>query len=310
MKKIFFSVLLFPLWMNAQTVNLTGTWEGSGGGASYVKMVLVHTGDSCYGYTYDSGPGFCRANFAGKFSQGKLLLTGAGVSMIEKTFEHSLARYRLHYSASGQTSWLSGGIRPKSAAMQILSLGIGAPVSLRRITSAVDTTPFMAAKLNHPRHTATNSPDTATLAKTNLPKPVETATDSVLVNSPPNDTLLHTANKNTRQPKLIETIVTNADTLKMTLYDNGEMDNDTVTIFLDNTILLNRCLVSTAGKQLDVPISTDGLPHTLTLFADNLGSIPPNTAFLVIYAGKRRYELRASFDLKTNAEIIVQYKKE
>jgi hypothetical protein len=45
------------------------------------------------------------------------------------------------------------------------------------------------------------------------------------------------------------------------------------------------------------------------LFANNIGTIPPNTALIILIAGKKRYEVHASYDLSTNAKIIFQYKE-
>jgi hypothetical protein len=45
------------------------------------------------------------------------------------------------------------------------------------------------------------------------------------------------------------------------------------------------------------------------LVANNLGSIPPNTALVVITDGNERHEVRASFDLSVNARIVIQYRQ-
>jgi len=44
------------------------------------------------------------------------------------------------------------------------------------------------------------------------------------------------------------------------------------------------------------------------LYADNLGSIPPNTALMIITDGTNRYEVRLSADLKNNAAIRFELK--
>ena len=47
----------------------------------------------------------------------------------------------------------------------------------------------------------------------------------------------------------------------------------------------------------------------LTLVADNLGSIPPNTGLLIIQDGNERYQIRFSADLQTNASVILRKKR-
>ena len=51
-----------------------------------------------------------------------------------------------------------------------------------------------------------------------------------------------------------------------------------------------------------------GKTNELVLYADNLGSIPPNTALMIITDGVNRYEVRLSADLKNNASIRFEFK--
>jgi hypothetical protein len=44
------------------------------------------------------------------------------------------------------------------------------------------------------------------------------------------------------------------------------------------------------------------------MYADNLGSIPPNTALMVITDGEKRYEVRISSDLKKSGTIRFVHK--
>ncbi|RYZ82519.1 MAG: hypothetical protein EOP04_21880 [Proteobacteria bacterium] len=112
-----------------------------------------------------------------------------------------------------------------------------------------------------------------------------------------------------RESKLMRTIYTSTDSIKLYIYDNGEIDGDTVTVFFDDKVVLDRARISEKARILTLPVSRNGV-HSIDLFANNLGSIPPNTALLVIQAGKERYELHASYDFKTNARILVRFREE
>ncbi|MBK6635388.1 MAG: hypothetical protein IPG38_14745 [Chitinophagaceae bacterium] len=48
--------------------------------------------------------------------------------------------------------------------------------------------------------------------------------------------------------------------------------------------------------------------HEIVLFAHNLGSIPPNTALIVVNAGDQRFELYSSASLTENAVLVFEYK--
>ena len=47
----------------------------------------------------------------------------------------------------------------------------------------------------------------------------------------------------------------------------------------------------------------------LIMYAENLGSIPPNTGLLVIHDGDDIYEIRFTGDLKKNSSIVLNRKR-
>ncbi len=47
----------------------------------------------------------------------------------------------------------------------------------------------------------------------------------------------------------------------------------------------------------------------LVMYAENLGTIPPNTGLLMVQDGEAVYYVRFSADLKTNAAILLSRKK-
>ncbi|MEP7142776.1 MAG: hypothetical protein ABI707_07895 [Ferruginibacter sp.] len=277
---------------------LTGTWIGREGGASYLKLVIVQIGDSCFGYTYDEGPGFCKTNFAGRFDKQTQKLKGKGVSFIERSPDHVLAAYNLTYLKDGEKEYLHGNVAAKGAVAFLLSLGMPSFAELTKIITGVDTTRFMWDRIIFFENKY-KVPDTQQSIVHNDAM-VDTNKITRL------DTTLQV--KQGRVSKMVQTIFTNADTIKMMLYDNGVVDNDTVTIFFDNAVILDRYRITEKARELYIPLTKNGRSHTVELFANNLGTIPPNTALIIIMAGNDRYEVHASYDLSTNATIIFQYK--
>jgi hypothetical protein len=49
--------------------------------------------------------------------------------------------------------------------------------------------------------------------------------------------------------------------------------------------------------------------NEVAMFANNLGSLPPNTALMVVSDGKKRYEVRLSSSLDKNAVVRIRRKK-
>jgi hypothetical protein len=101
-----------------------------------------------------------------------------------------------------------------------------------------------------------------------------------------------------------------SDSLVLTLYDNGYVDGDTVSVVMNGEVIFSRQGLSTKAVSKTIYITKD-TPDSLKLvmYAENLGSIPPNTGLLVVHDGDAVYDVRFSADLKSNAAIILQRKK-
>jgi hypothetical protein len=67
--------------------------------------------------------------------------------------------------------------------------------------------------------------------------------------------------------------------------------------------------LSTSSIRLNISLDTTKEVNELTMFADNLGSIPPNTALMLVGDGKKRYEVRMSSTLNKNATLRIRRKK-
>lgn len=104
------------------------------------------------------------------------------------------------------------------------------------------------------------------------------------------------------------TIEVESADLLIELYDNGEIDGDTISLFLNNNLILSNQILGL--KPISLHIGVDSLKdNELSLFAENLGSIPPNTALLILYDGNIRSEINLTSDMKTNGTIIIRRKK-
>ncbi len=96
-------------------------------------------------------------------------------------------------------------------------------------------------------------------------------------------------------------IEVNADSLKISLYDNGEIDGDTISVFHNRKLIASHQLLMERAFTITIPLDTS--VHEISMFAENLGSIPPNTALCVIYAGEERFEMSMASNYIKNATI-------
>jgi hypothetical protein len=100
------------------------------------------------------------------------------------------------------------------------------------------------------------------------------------------------------------------DSLILSLFDNGEIDGDTVSVLLNgNVIMARQGLMSRAINKTIYLTPEMGDSIVLIMYAENLGSIPPNTGLLVIHDGEDIFEIRFSGDLQKNSAIILRREK-
>ena len=109
----------------------------------------------------------------------------------------------------------------------------------------------------------------------------------------------------TRENPVIKQIETMAGEMMIDLYDNAEIDNDTVSIYHNNKLIISRAGLS--AKPIHFKITIDAIQphHELVMVANNLGSIPPNTSLMIVTAGTKRYEVFISSSDQKNAKIIL-----
>ena len=113
-----------------------------------------------------------------------------------------------------------------------------------------------------------------------------------------------------RKTSIAETIIITSDSLTLSFYDNGVVDGDTISVFLNGENIVSKAkLTAVASKQVVRVASTEEKDLVLTLVAENLGSIPPNTGLLIIEDGDQKHQVRFSADMETNAAIILKRKR-
>ncbi|MFM7357047.1 MAG: hypothetical protein ACKO1T_00575 [Sediminibacterium sp.] len=112
-----------------------------------------------------------------------------------------------------------------------------------------------------------------------------------------------------REKEITRVLEVDHDTLRLELYDNGQIDGDTVSLFQNNRLLLDKARLDIIPMAAVMHIDTL-LPYDeLAMFAHNLGNFPPNSALLVIYDGKKRYEIFLNSSLSSTATIRIRKRK-
>jgi hypothetical protein len=110
-----------------------------------------------------------------------------------------------------------------------------------------------------------------------------------------------------RENNLVKTIQTDEEFIQIDLYDNGTIDHDSISLFHNNKQVIKNGGLSYTPISLKIKCSKDDHRHELIMVAENLGEIPPNTALMVITAGKKRYEVFLTSTEEKNAKVVIEY---
>lgn len=318
--------------------NITGTWEGQTK-REFFQLNLTQSGTEICGYTYDHSVSnlndFCKAYYLGKYQDGFLMLNGTG--FIAKSYNHVLMRIGLRIKVENGELFLEGRIL--TGAYDFEGLAEGQYIKMRRVTRSPKRVPGTNGACYTPQSKVLDEfdkgsdPDMVEDSPQSTNRPPVTKPQPkppVVIKSTPKPAPAPVIKKiKSEQPKVtlrepdplpaiiaerkkVEQgrITVNVKDITLKLYDNGVVDGDTVTIFYNGKMIVNKQRLTTSPIEVKIRLEENVSKHEIVLFADNLGSIAPNTALIVVTAGKKRYELRSSADLSKNAVLVFEYEPE
>jgi hypothetical protein len=113
----------------------------------------------------------------------------------------------------------------------------------------------------------------------------------------------------TRTNELLKTLTVNHTDIELRIYDDGAIDNDTVSVYYDNKLIVSKARISDQPVTVHITVEPSDHPHRLVMVADNLGDIPPNTSLLVVNDGGKTYEERIISNEQKNIVINFMFKK-
>jgi hypothetical protein len=117
------------------------------------------------------------------------------------------------------------------------------------------------------------------------------------------------ADFNKRQSVQQQFLEVNSTRLRLVMYDNAEYDGDTISLYLNGSVVIAHQEVNPKGTEFFIDIDST-IDNELVMYAENLGSIPPNTALMVLHDNDKRYEINLSSSLSKNGLIRIRKKKQ
>ncbi|MEJ7610699.1 MAG: hypothetical protein WKF88_05905 [Ferruginibacter sp.] len=327
--------------MSAQ--QLTGTWEGDILDENeFLQINIVQVGDKLCGYTWDyiynNRKSFCKAYFTGSYDKEKKRWFLDGSSFMENSGSHSLMQLLVSVTYEDLKPVMTGYCRIKPEGFFSIG-GSPSPIRLRRVSPQPDMlTEVMKnciAENQPPKKIKPQKPSVPKkepvrplppppVKKVPVPKP---DTAPVIVPPPPvakvipPDTKVKPPVASVLPPetlpvktlgrvnKEIRRIPVKQKKLHLEIYDNAEVDGDTISVFYNGRVIMSHRRLTGKAIVVDLTLDENTTLHSIGLFAENLGSLPPNTALIIFTdAAGKRYELFARTDFDQNAVLVFEYK--
>lgn len=106
-----------------------------------------------------------------------------------------------------------------------------------------------------------------------------------------------------RATELVQTLTVFEDSITLVLYDNGEIDGDTVSVYVDNKLIINKMGLSSKAQKIKIAVPL-GQTVQVMLYAETLGTIPPNTGLMLVSSGNQRYQVFFTSTLEKSASVL------
>jgi hypothetical protein len=176
-------------------------------------------------------------------------------------------------------------------------------VSVDADTSVAPATPIIATKLpkDTPVVAAVNKkPEVAVVPTKPVPPPTVVPNEAQLKQKSAVEFV-------TRTKVFIKALDVVDDSVTVELYDNGEYDKDSISLFYNNKMVVFKQELNTKTPiVVKLPVSNVVSMNELSMLAENLGLIPPNAAVMIIRDSRNRYEVNLTANLEKNATILLR----
>ena len=111
----------------------------------------------------------------------------------------------------------------------------------------------------------------------------------------------------TRKKVFNKEIQVEGDSIELRFYDNAEIDGDSISLFLNDKLIFEHIRLTEKAHIVKLAVSELGSNNELIMVAENLGSIPPNTSYMLAIVGDKRYD--AYLASTENSSAMIKFVK-
>lgn len=335
MKKYFVAFLaLFTITSFSFAQMITGIWEGKID-KKKVELKIIQNGDSLTGtsYYYESSNNYRRYSIKGYFDPNTNSAIWWDDQLIEERTGKSI------FSTPGKIPYLSTAdfncpgsgkmLLDGNAALKDNPDKVKGPVDLEKTGTGIFNDEWDFVIENYT--IGANDPDIidsiATIVSTTdkeiIVPPQKPETD-IIINKPientepitkqsipkPEEKKIITSPAPTIEEKFVlrkkvytMEIPLVGDSIELRFYDNAEIDGDSISLFLNDKLIFQHIRLTASAYTIKLPVSELNETNELIMVAENLGSIPPNTSYMLAIVNNKRYEAMLRSTEETSAVI-------
>lgn len=119
----------------------------------------------------------------------------------------------------------------------------------------------------------------------------------------------YTESINGRKVRKGRNVIVHHEEIVIQVHDKNEIDGDSIALYYGDSLVAQH--VSLGKRKQSFTIKVDKhIPRQLILYAENLGSVPPNTAALTIKDGRDTTDVVLGSDFKFCDSVLLTYKEE
>lgn len=330
MKKFQLLITIFLLTTACHAQQITGYWQGRIG-KKRVEIKMIQKGDSLTGtsYYYESDRSYRRYSIKGYFDKETNSAVWWDDQLLEETVSRPAGKEAMHSTADfncpgGGKMFLEGEATPKGEdeKLKVDLTKTGEPFFGDEWNYVIDnytvgaSDPFVIdsiqALVQRPPLTPPTGESNTQPSLVGAPTPhivslrsKERSVDGL----PPSGEgreggQAELFQKFTTRKKTFKTeIPITADSIELRFYDNAQVDGDSISLFLDDRMLFTHIRLTEKAYTVKLAAKDLQTVSELTMVAENLGSIPPNTSFMVAIVGDKRYEAQLASTENSSAMI-------
>ncbi len=110
----------------------------------------------------------------------------------------------------------------------------------------------------------------------------------------------------TRKKIVTTDITVGGEFIELRFYDNAQVDGDSISLFLNGNLLFQHIRLTEQAYTIRIPVADLQETNELTMVAENLGTIPPNTSYMVAETGGKRFEAKLASTENSSAVILLR----